>query len=81
MTETLEEPAAGALQCDDFPGTLTRLLARGEDPRWQSAPILLCGMVGSKHGWRETPYAATPAGVAELAQGLVEARSAEYYQN
>jgi 2-dehydro-3-deoxygalactonokinase len=33
-------------------------------------PVLACGMVGSKHGWQEVPYAACPAGSVELAQGM-----------
>lgn len=34
-------------------------------------PIVACGMVGSQHGWREAPYAACPAGAADLAGALV----------
>ncbi|WP_036165653.1 2-dehydro-3-deoxygalactonokinase [Massilia sp. 9096] len=33
-------------------------------------PIVACGMVGSQHGWREAPYAACPAGAADLAGAL-----------
>ena len=29
------------------------------------------GMIGSRQGWREAPYAECPAGAAELARGLV----------
>ncbi len=35
-----------------------------------AAPVLLSGMVGSRQGWREVPYAACPAGMAELAAHL-----------
>jgi len=35
-------------------------------------PILMAGMVGSKLGWREAPYVATPAPFAALARDLVE---------
>jgi 2-dehydro-3-deoxygalactonokinase len=31
---------------------------------------LMCGMVGSKQGWQEAPYAPCPAGFAEIADGL-----------
>jgi 2-dehydro-3-deoxygalactonokinase len=31
------------------------------------APVLACGMVGSRHGWREAPYADCPAGAEALA--------------
>ncbi|MEI9887081.1 MAG: 2-dehydro-3-deoxygalactonokinase [Rhizomicrobium sp.] len=39
--------------------------------RWPAAPILLCGMIGSDRGWRQAPYAAAPAGLADLAAALV----------
>ncbi len=34
------------------------------------APVLLVGMVGSREGWVEAPYATCPAGPAEIAQAL-----------
>lgn len=33
-------------------------------------PLLACGMVGSRHGWREVPYANCPADAAALAAGM-----------
>jgi 2-dehydro-3-deoxygalactonokinase len=36
-----------------------------------TAPIVMAGMVGSKLGWREAPYVATPAKFADLSQNLV----------
>lgn len=33
-------------------------------------PVLLSGMVGSRQGWREAPYAECPAGMAELVAQL-----------
>jgi 2-dehydro-3-deoxygalactonokinase len=35
------------------------------------APIVMAGMVGSKLGWREAPYVATPARFAEIARSLI----------
>lgn len=35
------------------------------------APVLLVGMVGSREGWQEAPYAACPAGPAEIARALI----------
>jgi 2-dehydro-3-deoxygalactonokinase len=35
------------------------------------APIVMAGMVGSKLGWREAPYVATPAKLAALAENLI----------
>ncbi len=34
-------------------------------------PALAAGMIGSRQGWREAPYAEAPAGLEELARGLV----------
>ncbi|MXQ11601.1 2-dehydro-3-deoxygalactonokinase [Microvirga makkahensis] len=36
-----------------------------------NAPVLLVGMVGSREGWVEAPYASCPAGPAEIAQALI----------
>jgi 2-dehydro-3-deoxygalactonokinase len=35
-----------------------------------SPPILLCGAIGSRQGWLETPYVPCPAGEADLAAAL-----------
>ena len=35
-----------------------------------AAPVLLCGMIGSRQGWVEAPYAAAPAGLRDLAAAL-----------
>jgi 2-dehydro-3-deoxygalactonokinase len=34
--------------------------------------VLLCGMVGSRQGWIETPYLPCPAGPAEIAAALIQ---------
>ncbi|HYB57384.1 MAG TPA: 2-dehydro-3-deoxygalactonokinase [Alphaproteobacteria bacterium] len=39
--------------------------------RYPQLPAIACGMIGSRQGWREAPYAEAPAGLAELAKGLV----------
>jgi len=36
-----------------------------------TAPIVMAGMVGSKLGWREAPYVATPAKFSALAENLI----------
>ena len=33
-------------------------------------PILMSGMIGSRQGWVEAPYVATPLGIGDLAAGL-----------
>jgi len=39
--------------------------------RFSEAPIVMSGMVGSRQGWVEAPYAACPAGAAEIAAAMV----------
>src|SRR4051794_16726451 len=38
---------------------------------WPRLPILACGMVGAKQGWREAPYVEAPAGRAEIAAAML----------
>ena len=33
--------------------------------------VLMCGMIGSRQGWREAPYVTCPAGPAEIATALM----------
>ncbi len=41
-------------------------------PDWPAQlPLLACGMVGSRHGWREVPYAECPADAATLARAAL----------
>jgi 2-dehydro-3-deoxygalactonokinase len=35
-------------------------------------PVLMCGMIGSRQGWKEAPYVACPAAPEDIAQRLVE---------
>ena len=42
-----------------------------------NAPVLMSGMIGSRQGWKEAPYATCPAGEAEIAAGMVDVNWAE----
>lgn len=39
--------------------------------RSPEAPVIMCGMVGSRDGWVEVPYVRLPAGIDDIAQALV----------
>lgn len=45
----------GVLKPDQYPAVLARVI-----DGWGKAPVIACGMVGSRQGWREAPYTATP---------------------
>jgi len=49
-----------------FQAALTEICARLGD-----RPMLLAGMIGSNRGWIEVPYVRCPAGLDELARGIV----------
>src|SRR3954454_19481346 len=49
-----------------FPDAVAEIRQRLGD--W---PLLLAGMIGSKRGWGEAPYVPCPAGIEQLADGLV----------
>lgn len=41
-----------------------------------ASPIVMSGMIGSRQGWVEAPYAACPAGLDDLASAMVEIATA-----
>ena len=53
-----------------FAETFRRLLG-GWLEAHADLPIVASGMVGSRHGWRETPYVKCPADPGDIAKGLV----------
>jgi 2-dehydro-3-deoxygalactonokinase len=55
-----------------FPAAIAEIRQRLGD-----LPLLLAGMIGSNRGWREAPYVRCPAGIDELARGLVWAGQRE----
>jgi 2-dehydro-3-deoxygalactonokinase len=48
----------GGLSQDQFAPVLAQEIADWAD--WAGAPIVACGMVGSRQGWLEVPYATVP---------------------
>jgi 2-dehydro-3-deoxygalactonokinase len=66
------ESARGILTVEN--GQFEPVLAEAVLP-WRRAhpglPIMMSGMIGSRQGWVEAPYAACPAGADELARKLV----------
>ncbi|MDZ5650637.1 2-dehydro-3-deoxygalactonokinase [Nitrospirillum sp. BR 11828] len=71
VLDTRTGPGAAAVPAGGFPDTVRGLLADW-DAAYGRLPLLLCGMVGSTLGWVEVPYAAAPAGAAEIADHLHE---------
>lgn len=55
-----------AVGAGGFPDAVAEIRAR-----LGGKPLLMAGMIGSNRGWVEAPYVPCPAGIAELAKGLV----------
>ena len=52
------------------PGDFAAALRALVGGRHEDAPMLACGMIGSRQGWIEAPYRECPAGLADLAAAL-----------
>ena len=53
----------------------TQLAEFGIDPDDEANrgfPVIMCGMVGARQGWREAPYVDVPVDVADIAHRAVE---------
>jgi 2-dehydro-3-deoxygalactonokinase len=59
---------AAGLEPGDFPAVLEAVAG---DWLADGAPVLICGMAGARRGWVEVPYRPCPAGIADVAAGLV----------
>jgi len=59
-----------------FAAALARLLG---DWAQLTAPRIACGMIGSRQGWLEAPYCATPASLAALAGALARVADAHLH--
>ncbi len=55
----------GILAVTDFPAEIADLHTRAG-----GAPLLMAGMIGSNRGWREVPYVAAPATLAQVAAAV-----------
>jgi 2-dehydro-3-deoxygalactonokinase len=64
VLETLGGPGIGALR--EPAGEALRPLIAGWRQAHGALPILLCGMAGSRNGWREAPYLPCPVDLRSL---------------
>ena len=65
LAEAVSDDGMGKLQPADFEPALLRLISP-----WLTAPrtpVLACGMVGARQGWREAPYRAVPCAPVDAA--------------
>jgi 2-dehydro-3-deoxygalactonokinase len=72
ITERAEsDEGVSTLSRGQHPGVFRRL-AGGWLGREPDLPVALVGMVGSREGWVEAPYASCPAGPADVARAMIE---------
>ncbi len=58
---------AGGLHSDQFESVFERLVAG-----WPDLPVWICGMAGSRQGWREAPYLSCPALLSDLGSRITQ---------
>jgi len=66
-----------AVQGDKFAEALESQIGDWLDA--DSGPVVMSGMIGSRQGWKEAPYARCPAGAKEIAARMVEVRWGSSY--
>src|SRR5262245_9785721 len=54
----------------DFPAALERAMKPWQ-PLPPEVPIIASGMIGSRQGWKEVPYALCPAGLEDIAKAML----------
>ncbi len=64
VLDTREGPGIGALS--EPPAEVLARLTAGWREAHGTLPLVLCGMAGSRNGWRETPYLPCPVDVRSL---------------
>jgi 2-dehydro-3-deoxygalactonokinase len=69
VLETRQGPGIGALR--EPAGEVLRALIAGWRDTHGPLPLVLCGMAGSRNGWRETPYLPCPADLRALGEAAL----------
>ena len=62
----------GILKADGHFGPWLDSMIGGWVATHGAAPLILSGMIGSRQGWKEAPYARCPAGADEIVQALAQ---------
>ena len=60
----------GALESGTHEAAFERLVSD-----WPTVPAIMAGMIGSRQGWREAPYAACPATPKSIAASIIRFKS------
>src|ERR1043165_9554600 len=60
----------GILKADGHFGPWLDSMIGGWIAAHGAAPVILSGMIGSRQGWKEAPYAKCPAGADDIVQAL-----------
>jgi 2-dehydro-3-deoxygalactonokinase len=70
LDRVASDEGVSALKAGEHQGVFQRQCGRWLEAEPQ-APVLLVGMVGSREGWVEAPYATCPADSAEIARAMI----------
>jgi 2-dehydro-3-deoxygalactonokinase len=76
LDETASADGVASVKPGHFPEAFRRLVGGWLDAH-ASLPVIASGMVGSRNGWREAPYVGCPAGLDDIAAGLVAVQAGD----
>ena len=67
-----------SIRHEDFDAVLGSLLSDWQDfSGTKGRPVLLCGMIGSRQGWKEAPYGSCPLPLDAIRKNIVRVESAQ----
>ena len=65
LFQTNSDKGAGKLQQHEFESTLQDLISQ-HIPDKSETPVIICGMAGSRQGWKEAPYVKMPTEISQF---------------
>ena len=73
LFQTSSDKGAGTLQQHEFEGALQKIISQ-QIPNKLEVPVIICGMAGSRQGWKEAQYVKMPTESSQIFQSVSTVR-------
>ena len=73
LFQTSSDKGAGTLQQHEFEGALQKIISQ-QIPNKLEVPVIICGMAGSRQGWKEAQYVKMPTESSQIFQSVLTVR-------
>ena len=74
LFQTNSKKGAGFLQQNEFECTLLNLISQ-QIPNKSEIPVIICGMAGSRQGWKEAQYVKMPTKISQVFQSVITVKT------